>query len=70
METFKLETEYIELCQLLKSVGGFQSGGEAKMAIVDGDVMVDGEVEFRKKCKIRAGQRVQFDTLEIVVEGP
>ncbi|MBU2047619.1 MAG: RNA-binding S4 domain-containing protein, partial [Gammaproteobacteria bacterium] len=36
--------------------------------IGDGQVLVDGEVELRKACKIRAGQQVQFaDTVIHVI---
>ena len=52
--TFKLEGEYIELLQLLKAVGIAQTGGHAKMIVTEGDVMRDGEIETRKRAKIRA----------------
>ena len=41
--------------------------GEAKMVISEGQVRVDGEVELRKACKIRAGQVVEFDDSQIRV---
>lgn len=68
MKTFKLNTEYIELCQLLKVCAPVGSGGDAKMLIVAGKVQVDGVVELRKKCKIRAGQLVEVGSLSIQVE--
>lgn len=51
--TFKLEGEYIELLQLLKAVGIAQTGGHAKMIVNEGDVIRDGEIETRKRAKIR-----------------
>ena len=68
METknFILDTDYIELCSLLKSIGVISTGGEAKAAITQGLVKVNDKVETRKRHKIRAGQRVQFESLEIV----
>ncbi|WP_282295204.1 RNA-binding S4 domain-containing protein [Stenotrophomonas sp. PS02289] len=57
---FDLDGEYVELKQLLKLADLVTSGGEAKMLIGDGQVLVDGQVELRKACKIRAGQQVQF----------
>jgi ribosome-associated protein len=42
----------------LKVCGVADTGGVAKLMIIDGDVEVDGLVELRKGCKIRAGQRV------------
>jgi ribosome-associated protein len=58
---FELEGhDYIELCDLLKVTGLCGSGGEAKIRIAEGEVQVDGQVETRKRCKIRAGQVVAF----------
>jgi ribosome-associated protein len=36
------------------------SGGAAKHLIAEGLVKVDGNVETRKRCKIRKGQVVEF----------
>jgi len=66
-ETFSLEGEYIELCTLLKLTGPTVSGGMAKHLIADGFVSVDGEIETRKKCKIRSGQTIRFEDFEIAV---
>lgn len=61
METFALDGhEYIELHNLLKVTGLCSSGGEAKVQIAEGRVTVDGVVELRKRCKVRAGQTVAF----------
>ncbi len=68
---FDLDGEYVELKQLLKLTDLVSSGGEAKMLIGDGQVLVDGQVELRKACKIRAGQQVQFgDTVINVLADP
>lgn len=68
MQQFVLDGhEYIELNSLLKLTGIVGSGGMAKVLIADGQVMVDGEVELRKRCKIRSGQVVTFDTETIEV---
>ena len=61
MEIFTLSGDYIELNKLLKASGLCATGGTAKNAIENGRVMVDGEVEYRKGCKIRLGQKVEFD---------
>jgi len=68
MEHFHLSTEYIELCDLLKVCGPQVTGGQAKLLISHGQVKVDGQVELRKKCKIRAGQTVSFEGGKIKVE--
>ncbi|MFI6322296.1 RNA-binding S4 domain-containing protein [Nonomuraea sp. NPDC050556] len=66
--TFELQTEYIPLCDLLKYVGVTETGGLAKHLIAEGFVSVDGEVELRKTCKIRAGQVVTGDGFTVHVE--
>jgi len=69
MEIFSLEgREYIELNNLLKVVGLVESGGLAKILISEGLVSVDGKTELRKRCKIRAGQQVDFQDAQIKVE--
>jgi ribosome-associated protein len=51
MTEFRLEgKEYIELNDLLKVTGLFDSGGMAKTAITDGLVTVDGRPELRRRC--------------------
>jgi ribosome-associated protein len=67
MEEFELKGEYIELNDLLKVTGLCSSGGAAKMEIAEGRVRVDGEVERRKRCKIRPGQVVEFEGHGIAV---
>ncbi|KKB61925.1 hypothetical protein WM40_20280 [Robbsia andropogonis] len=57
--TFALKGEHIALNDLLKVTGVTPSGGIAKMLIAQGDVRVDGTVETRKTCKIRAGQTIE-----------
>lgn len=59
MQTFVLRGDYIALCDLLKTEGLAESGGQAKMFIADGIVTVDGQQELRKTAKIRAGQIVE-----------
>lgn len=67
-EKFKLKGEYIELLKILKATGLCDTGGMAKNIISDGLVKVDGKVDLRKRCKIRAGQSVEFEghVIEVV----
>ncbi len=66
METFDLNGRpYVELCDLLKLTGCCSSGGSAKLVIAAGEVKVNGQVELRKRCKIRPGQIVAFGTVRI-----
>ncbi|MGS2722397.1 RNA-binding S4 domain-containing protein [Porticoccus sp. GXU_MW_L64] len=70
MEQFELEgREFVELHNLLKLTGLAHSGGTAKLLIGDGQVTVDGAVELRKRCKIRAGQVVSFQGQDVRVQG-
>ncbi len=64
---FKLSAEFIELNQLLKLVGLCASGGAGKVLVASGEVRVDGQIELRKTCKIRAGQIVSFGKRRITV---
>jgi ribosome-associated protein len=65
--TFELRGEFIELNQLLKVTGLCDSGGQGKQLVAEGRVRVDGQLELRKTCKIRAGQVVMLDQAEIRV---
>ncbi|MCE9593012.1 MAG: RNA-binding S4 domain-containing protein [Planctomycetes bacterium] len=67
---FRLRDEVIELHSLLKAQGVCPSGGAAKVLVASGAVRVDGAVELRKACKIRAGQRVQTGEVEIELLPP
>ena len=68
--TFPLEGEFIALNDLLKLAGVCDSGGLGKALVASGVVTVDGAVELRKTAKIRAGQVVRLDGIEIRVRGP
>ncbi|MCF7817230.1 MAG: RNA-binding S4 domain-containing protein [Kiritimatiellales bacterium] len=65
---FPIQDEYIELCKLLKAVNLVMSGGEGKEVVAEGLVTVDGQIETRKRCKIRPGQTVEFqgNVIEVV----
>ena len=66
---FQMRGEFIELHKLLKLEGVCASGGEAKMLVASGAVRVDGALELRKACKIRAGQSVETGAVRIAVLG-
>lgn len=68
MEEFDLNgREFVALCDLMKLVGMAPSGGSAKMLIADGNVSVDGQVELRKRCKIRPGQIAAYEGRQVKV---
>jgi ribosome-associated protein len=64
---FTLTGDYVELHNLLKLTGLADSGGSAKALVASGAVRVDGRVELRKTCKIRAGQAVLLGNTRISV---
>ena len=69
-QKFHLDGQEFILLQSLLQVGGVcNTGGEAKILIVDGDVTVDDEIETRRGRKIRAGQRVSCAGVNIEVVG-
>ncbi len=61
MREVVLNTEPVELHKILKFEGLVPSGGVAKLAIESGDVMVNGEVETRKRKKMMAGDVIEFN---------
>ena len=65
----ELESEFVELYKILKFEGLSESGGRAKQAIADGMVSVNGEVETRKRKKIRAGDQIDFIDHHIDIVG-
>jgi ribosome-associated protein len=67
---FQLSSEFIPLDALLKTTGLAGSGGEAKALVAAGKVSVNGQLETRKRCKIRSGQIVTLGDASIrVIEG-
>ncbi len=66
---FELDSahEYVELNQLLKLCGVCDSGGIGKQIVASGAVAVDGRTELRKTCKVRVGQTVSLQGVEILV---
>lgn len=67
METISISTEFIKLDSFLKFAALVGTGGEAKMIIQDGLVLVNGEVCTQRGKKLRAGDRVELggDVYEI-----
>lgn len=61
MKEIKITTEFIKLDQLMKYGEMVQSGGEAKMLIAQGLVLVNDEICTQRGKKIRSGDQVEFD---------
>ena len=68
MQEIQIRTEYITTGQLLKLSGLVGSGSEAKMFILDGQVLVNGEVDTRRGRKLYPNDIVSFQerTFKIV----
>ena len=64
----KIDTEFIKLDSFLKAVDAVCSGGEAKIIISEGMVLVNGEVELRRGKKLRPGDRVELGGTTFLVE--
>ena len=60
--------EYIKLGQALKATGLVDSGIDAKEVIMQGLVLVDGEVETRRGRKLYDGAEVEFDGDKISIQ--
>ena len=61
METIKLRDEFIKLGQALKAAGFVESGVDAKYAVQDGLVKVNGQTETQRGKKLPAGDVVEYD---------
>ena len=60
MREIIISQEPIELYKLLKFENMVASGGEAKYVISEGQVIVNGKVETRKRKKIFSGDIIEF----------
>lgn len=68
-KTFSLDGRpFIELKNLVKFMNYVNSGGEAKVFIQNGDIIVNGEVEVRRGRKLVIGDKIiiQQDEIEII----
>lgn len=67
MQTFKLEGEYIPMIQLMKALNWVEHGGMAQRVVEEGLVKYNGEVDYRKRLKVRQGDVVEFDGMKVQV---
>ena len=68
IQVVDIDSEPIELFKLIKSENLVGSGGEAKFVVGEGMVMLNGEVETRKRKKIFSGDLVQFADFKLKVK--
>jgi len=57
----EVKSQPIELCKLLKLANMVSGGGEAKIVISEGYILLNGEVETQKRKKIYDKDIIEFD---------
>lgn len=67
MIKFKLEGDFIPLIQLFKATKLVETGGEAQIVVSQGEVLYNGVVDYRKRLKLKKGDRIEFNGQEVVV---
>jgi len=68
MEEFELKAEYITLGQFLKVQNYVSSGAEVKIQIEKLAVLVNGQSEFRRGKKLRAGDIVSLNEQKFLIK--
>ncbi|GAB6114055.1 ribosome-associated protein [Agathobaculum butyriciproducens] len=68
MTEIKIETEFIKLDALLKFANLVSSGGEAKIRIAEGEVLVNGEICTMRGKKLRSGDMVELDGAKVCIK--
>lgn len=67
METIHITTEYIRLDAALKLSGLVDTGGQAKVLIQDGEILVNGEPCVQRGKKLRPGDTLSYETKSFVI---
>ena len=67
MIEFKVTGDYIPMIQLLKAAGLVQTGGEAQIVVTEGLVKYNGQVDYRKRLKVKKGDVVEYQNKKITV---
>ena len=68
-ELISIDTDYIKLDSFLKLANLVMSGGEAKIAIQEGQVKVNGEAENRRGRKLYPGDTITLTGCSTFVIG-
>ena len=67
-EKVEIKTEFIKLDSLLKFSGITETGGIAKEIILDGAVKFNGEVCTMRGKKVRRGDIITVEELDVEIE--
>lgn len=62
-EIIEINEEFIRLDSLMKFSGMVATGGEAKMFIQSGNVLVNGEVCTMRGKKMRHGDKAEYNNM-------
>lgn len=65
---FELTGDYIELIKLIKLLNIADSGAQAKIMVENGEVLLNDVVEFRKRAKLKIGDKIQIFENEIYIK--
>lgn len=68
MHKITISSEFIKLDALLKFTNMVSSGGEAKIRIAQGEVLVNGEPCLMRGKKLRAGDTVTLDGESVEID--
>lgn len=68
MEQIHIKDDFIKLGQALKLSGLVGSGVEAKVEILDGRVLVNGEVELQRGKKLHNGDVISYNGQEVMIQ--
>lgn len=68
METIRIRDEFIKLGQAMKLSGLVEEGAEAKAAIQNGEVSVNGEIDVRRGRKLYEGDIFSYQGKDVVVQ--
>ncbi|WPU91760.1 RNA-binding S4 domain-containing protein [Mucilaginibacter sabulilitoris] len=67
MTEFKLTGDYIQMIQLLKATNLVSTGGEAQIVVSEGEVTYNGQIDYRKRLKVKRGDVVEFRGEKIII---
>ncbi len=68
MEKIKLRDDFIKLGQAMKLAGLVENGVDAKFAILDGLVKVNGQVELQRGKKLYPGDVFEYEGNQVKIE--
>lgn len=68
MEIVEIKDDFIKLGQAMKLAGISDTGVDAKIAVQDGQVKVNGETDLRRGRKLVDGDIVSYDGKEFQIK--